>query len=287
MRRSPCPVRLPLLCCLLAAACGEAPVEETAQGASTANPGVTPDWPAGREDDIRGVPRARAKYKNCSALWTCGVTACQANGDADCLRPCLEAASTTLVSAFENVTKCAIHICANKRCAGSTAAGCVSECMWSRCLGFGVACSAPAGVVGDGDCGEALACVKGCGGQMPCLGDCYSAMGAPEQGAFLTLWSCIATSEAADPFVDCYDMALACGGSSDEPGTKSCYDVLQCSGECGAELTSEEFNCNTACFSEGSLSGREQFAKVVNCYTGFAGGKGPGDCTWSPENGRS
>ena len=273
--------------------CGDAPLGAAEEGASSTHncdalsgggmdgvgcAGITPVWPDGPEDDIQGLPAADAKYKNCSALWTCGVTACQSNPSQDCLRPCLEAASSELVAAFSDVTKCAIHVCAKSQCAGSSAQGCVSECMWSRCLGFGVACSAPARATGSTSCGEALDCVKLCEGQMACLSGCYAAMAAPGQSAFLALWSCIATSDAADPFVDCYDMALACGGSGSETGAKSCYDLLQCSGGCGDNLTSEEFNCNATCYSQGSESARAQFRKVVNCYTGFASGHGPGDC---------
>ena len=277
----------------LLASCGAAPASDAKQGSSTEQvcktldggpspagvtcPGVTPSWPAGPEDDINGLPPAQAKYTSCEALWACAVAACQSMPEQDCLRPCLEAASTELVDAFSDVTKCTIHVCAKEQCAGASANSCMGECLWSRCLGFGVACSAPAGATGSSSCGDALNCVKSCNGQMSCLSTCYADMQASEQVAYLELWSCIATSDAADPFVDCYDMALACGGG-EAAGAKSCYDLLQCSGACGDKLTSEEFNCNAKCYGEGSDAARQQFREVVNCYTGFAQGGEPGDC---------
>ena len=281
-----------VLLTLLLAGCGTAAPGDAQQGTSTADAcdlsdgghhaGICqdfkPDWPAGPEDDIKGLPAAQAKYKTCSSLWTCGLAACGSNPGPDCLNPCLQAASSEMLAAFADVTKCAVHVCANKQCKVSGAKGCVAQCMWSRCLGFAAACSAATNVEGSTDCGEALDCIKLCDGQMSCLSDCYSAMQTSGQNAFLTLWSCIATSPAANPFVDCYDTALACSNSDAEAGDKPCYDVLQCSGACGDELTDQEFDCNAGCYRQGTKSAQKQFTEVVNCYTGFSQGKPPGDC---------
>ena len=282
-----------ILIVLLATVGCSNPPDDTKEGASTADAcsdasggtssqspchKLTPDWPAGPEDDIQGQPADQAKYKTCSSLWTCGLAACQSAPGDDCLHTCLQAASTEMVSAFTDVTKCGTHVCAKDQCAGSSAKSCIPECMWSRCLGFAAACSAVGNTKGATNCGEALDCLELCGGQMSCLRDCYSAMAPSGQAAFLTLWSCIATSDADDPFVDCYDVALDCGGSGAAVGSKSCLDVLQCSGACGERMTSEEFDCNSTCYSQGSPSAKLQFKQVVDCYTGFSQGQPPGDC---------
>ena len=143
-------------------------------------------WPAGPEDDIKGVPAATAKYKSCGALWSCGVAACGTKPGSSCLSQCLAIASTNVVTAFLDTTKCAVHTCANKICANPEEPGCIAACMWSRCLGFAVACNAPANVYGNLSCGGALTCLTPCQGNMTCLSDCFAAMDIPAQIAFIS-----------------------------------------------------------------------------------------------------
>ena len=254
-----------------ATGCGEG----GASGTDCLRPTI--DWPAGPEDDIKGLPTAKATYTGCPGLWSCAVASCAVNPSPACLTDCLKVGSFKAVSAFHNVTKCAIHSCAKKQCKNATNPGCMAACMWTRCRGFAVACSSIPGATGESGCGEALDCLAPCVGHMGCSGACYGAMKQREQGAFLGLWTCIALSDATDPNIDCYDKALVCGANS-AVGETDCFGVLQCSGACGTALNDQEFKCNALCYGTGSTVAQAEFETVVNCYTGFSQGEQPGVC---------
>ncbi len=238
---------------------------------------VTPTWPAGPEDDWRGRPSAQATYTTCGGLWQCGVDQCQANPGPTCLKPCVTASSEALVTAFHDVTKCGVHVCAKSLCKDSDDPNCVAQCLWSRCLGFAAPCNVPVGVTGSETCGTAWDCVTPCNGDLSCVGGCYAAATTLGQRLFLRHWSCIALSSATAPLVDCYSSALRCNASG-SLGKSRCFDILQCSAGCGDAVGSEEFACNASCFGQGTTPAQADFANVVDCYTRFAQGHAPGDC---------
>ena len=112
---------------------------------------------------------------------------------------------------------------------------------------------------------------------MGCLSQCFASMDAPAQIAFMAYWSCLATSDAPNANVACYDKALGCGASG-QSGKLDCYGVLQCSGTCGSAPADGEFDCNADCYAQGSPLAQTQFEQVVSYYTGFARGEGVGQC---------
>lgn len=283
-------IDIALIGCVAAAGCGEgSPYPYTppevvqipgcgevgATAADCIRPAMA--WPAGPEDDIKGLPTAEATYKGCAALWSCAVASCAVKPGPGCVTDCLKVGSFSAVYAFTNVTKCAIHVCAKDRCLNSTDPNCMTACMWTRCRGFAVACSSVPGATGNSGCGEALDCLAPCIGHMGCSGACFGDMRQREQGAFITLWKCIAASDAEDADIDCYDKALACGADG-AVGETDCFGVLQCSGACGIALNDLEFKCNAKCYGTGSVEAQTTFEAVVNCYTGFAQGESPGAC---------
>ncbi|MCO4763897.1 MAG: hypothetical protein KC502_20455 [Myxococcales bacterium] len=176
----------------------------------------------------------------------------------------MNAASEALIPEIMDFTKCYHHICHDKMCKTGDKK-CLSDCMWSRCSGFGMKCNV-AQKSGPKTCETAFTCFESCKGPttIQCLASCYTTLSKPAQSDYTKLWFCLAKSDAPQPFSDCLATALDCA-SGGTTGTKSCLDVSTCDSACKPDNDGEKFSCTAKCYGGGTSAAQGQFNALMKC----------------------